>query len=96
MAWECIDWSEPPLAPVRLFPGPQGRFWEHRRLARLKRSWLDRENYRAYRGPREWHAHIIGQYVPEEETTERVRRAVPVVGILLLAGAGVLMGCKRS
>lgn len=42
-AWECIDWSEPPLVPAQYFPGVRGRLWERRRLARLKRSWLDED-----------------------------------------------------
>ncbi len=39
----------------------------------------DRKNYRAYRGPCEWHTYIVGQYLPEKERagTERAYRAMP-------------------
>lgn len=94
-AWECIDWSEPPLVPPQYFPGVRGRLWERRRLARLKRSWLDDGAY-GYDGPREWHPHIVGQYLPEEEMAERVHRAVPAIGVALLIGAGVPMGRMLS
>lgn len=90
-AWECIDWSEPPLVPAQYFPGVRGRLWERRRLVRLRRSWLDDGAY-GYDGPREWHPHIVSQYLPEEEVAERVYKAVPAIGVALLIGAGVLMG----
>lgn len=89
--WGRIDWSKPPTAPTRYFPGVRGRLWERRRLARLKRSWLDDGAY-GYDGPREWHPHIVGQYLPKEEMAERVYRAVPAIGVALLIGAGVPMG----
>ena len=81
--------------PAQYFPGVRGRLWERRRLARLKRSWLDDGAY-GYDGPREWHPHIVGQYLPEEEMAERVHRAVPAIGVALLIGAGVLMGRMLS
>lgn len=90
-----VHWSEPPLVPAQYFPGVRGRLWERRRLARLKRSWLDDGAY-GYDGPREWHPHIVGQYLPEEEMAERVHRAVPAIGVALLIGAGVLMGRMLS
>lgn len=54
---------------------------------------MDRKNYRAYRGPCEWHTYIVGQYLPEKErAAERAYRAMPVADIVLLVGAGVHMG----
>ena len=94
-AWECIDWSEPPLVPSQYFPGVRGRLWERRRLARLKRSWLDDGAY-GYDGPREWHPHIVSRYLPKEEMAERVYKAIPAIGVALLIGAGVLMGRMLS
>ncbi|MGR4741853.1 hypothetical protein [Bifidobacterium adolescentis] len=88
-AWECIDWSEPPLVPAQYFPGVRGRLWERRRLARLKRSRLDDGAY-GYDGPREWHPRIVGRYLPDGDMAERVHRAVPAIG------AGVLMGRMPS
>ena len=41
-------------------------------------------------------AHIVSQYLPEEEMAERVYRAVPAIGVALLIGAGVLMGRMLS
>lgn len=90
-AWECIDWSEPPLVPARYLPGVRGRLWERRRLARLKRSRPDDGAY-GHDGPREWHPRIVGRFLPEEEVAERVYKAVPAIGVALLIGAGVLMG----
>ena len=94
-AQECIDWSEPPLVPPQYFPGVRGRLWERRRLARLRRSWLDDGAY-GYDGPREWHPRIVGQYLSDEDVAERVHRAVPAIGVALLIGAGVLMGRMLS
>ena len=37
-------------------------------------------------------ARAVGQYLPDEDMAERVYRAVPVIGVALLIGAGVLMG----
>ena len=81
--------------PAQYFPGVRGRLWERRRLARLKRSWLDDGAY-GYDGPREWHPHIASQYLPEEEMAERAYKAVPAIGVALLIGAGVLMGRMLS
>lgn len=54
---------------------------------------MDRENYRAYRGPCEWHTYIVGQYLPEEErAAERAYGAMSVADIVLLVGARVHMG----
>lgn len=94
-AWECIDWSEPPLVPARYLPGVRGRLWERRRPARSKRSWLDDGAY-GHDGPREWHPRIVGRYLPEEDMAERVYKAVPAIGVALLIGAGVPMGRMLS
>lgn len=92
---EYIDWSELPLEPVQWFAGPRGRFWERRRLARLRRSWLEDGAY-GYDGPREWHRRIIGQYMPEdargEAAAEWLGKVVSIIPAALLVALGLLVG----